>query len=311
MNNKQVMLTAMEAQLLVKENELTTYTNDVFNPKVQELNDSILEWFHQNIRLSILKAEIGNESLTLHTQKDRWANRLDFSVRSYWKNENAPEFQFNWGSGNTHSDAAEIEYGIIIGRVCENYKTIEDLVINNWTVKYRALNKDMREVESPIQELRRSIIELRGEIVEDQKRSFMKPGFSLKLKSYKSIEWVNSTDDSTNDRELQDKPGEIRLQVGRGKYDTTFVREFTVNKKVGYKYDVSVVDYHNRNVSYQLTELQFVNFIDEVVKWENSGAQDRTDRAVQRFNEIMETIAKEKERASKISNVNIKLPNLS
>lgn len=309
MNNKQVMLTAMEAQLLVKENELTTYTNDVFNPKVQELNDSILEWFHQNIRLSILKAEIGNESLILHTQKDRWANRLEFSIRNYWRNEKAPEFQFNWGSGNTYSDAAEIEYGIIIGRICENYKTIEDLVINNWTVKYQALNKDMREVESPSQELRRSIISLRGEIVEDQKESFMKPGFSLKLKSYKSIEWVDA-DSNSNDRKLQDKPGEIRLQVGRGKYDTTFVREFTVNKKVGYKYDVSVVDYHNRNVSYQLTKLQFETFIDKVVKWQNTDAQDMTDRAVQRFNEIMESIAKEKELAEKRV-TSITLPKLS
>jgi len=130
-------------------------------------------------------------------------------------------------------------------------------------------------------------------MLDDQKESFMKPGFSLKLKGYKSIAWVNSSDDSTNDRELQDKPGELRLQTGRSKYDYMFVHEFTVNKKVGYKYDLTILDHNDKSRNVQVTELQFVNFIDEVVKWENSGAQNRTDRAVQRFNEIMETIAKE------------------
>ena len=138
----------------------------------------------------------------------------------------------------------------------------------------------------------------------------MKPGFSLKLKSYKSIEWVDSSDDSSNDRELQDKPGELKLQTGRSKYDYMFVHEFTVNKKVGYKYDLTILDHNDKSRNVQVTTKQFEDFIDSVTSWENSGAQDRTDRAVQRFNEIMETIAKEKELASKRS-TSIRLPNLS
>jgi len=55
MNNKQVMLEALEAQLSVKETEVTTYTQEVFNPQVQDLNDSILEWFHQNISFSLMQ----------------------------------------------------------------------------------------------------------------------------------------------------------------------------------------------------------------------------------------------------------------
>lgn len=310
MNNKQVMLEALEAQLSVKEAEVGQYTETVFNPKVQELNDSILEWFHQNIRLSLIKAEISSEGLTMHTQKDRWANRIQFSIRNYWRKEETPEFEFNWSSGNTHSDINDVEYGIIIGRVCENYNTIKDLFLNDWTVQYRALNKDLRAIESPVQELSSSIRTLKSTMLEDQKESFMKPGFSLKLKSYKSIEWVNSSDNSSNDRELQDKPGELKLQVGRGKYDYIFVRSFTVNKKVGYKYDLTLVDHNDKTRNFQVTKLQFENFIDDVIKWENSGAQYHTDRVVQRFNEIMESIAKEKELAEKRV-TSITLPNLS
>jgi len=95
MNNKQVMLEALEAQLSVKEAEVTTYTQEVFNPQVQDLNDSILEWFHQNIRLSLIKSEIGSDSLAMYTQKDRWANRIQFSIRNYWRQEEAPEFEFS------------------------------------------------------------------------------------------------------------------------------------------------------------------------------------------------------------------------
>lgn len=310
MNNKQVMLEALEAQLSVKEAEVGQYTETVFNPQVQELNDSILEWFHQNIRLSLIKAEISSEGLTMHTQKDRWANRIQFSIRNYWRKEETPEFEFNWSSGNTHSDINDVEYGIIIGRVCENYNTIKDLFLNDWTVQYRALNKDLRAIESPVQELSSSIRTLKSTMLEDQKESFMKPGFSLKLKTFKSIEWVNSNDNASNDRELQDKHGELKLQVGRGKYDYIFVRSFTVNKKVGYKYDLTLVDHNDKTRNFQVTKLQFENFIDDVIKWENSGAQDRTDRAVQRFNEIMETIAKEKELAEKRV-TSITLPNLS
>jgi len=312
MNNKQVMLEALEAQLSVKEAEVTTYTQEVFNPQVQDLNDSILEWFHQNIRLSLIKSEIGSDSLAMHTQKDRWANRIQFSIRNYWRQEEAPEFEFSWSSGNTHSDPSNIEYGIIIGRVCQNHDTIKDLFINEWTVKYKEFQKKLRALQEPVNSLETSIRTLKHEMLDDQKESFMKPGFSLKLKGYKSIEWVNSSDDSTNDRELQDKPGELKLQTGRSKYDYMFVHEFTVNKKVGYKYDLTILDHNDKSRNVQVTELQFVNFIDEVVKWENSGAKDRTDRAVQRFNEIMETIAKEKEKElAKKRSTSITLPKIS
>ncbi len=310
MNNKQVMLEALEAQLLVKENEASEYTQEVFNPQVQDLNDSILEWFHQNIRLSLIKAEIGSDSLTMHTQKDRWANRINFSIRNYWREKEAPEFEFSWSSGNTHSDPNDIEYGITIGRVCENHDTIKDLFINEWTVKYKDYQKKLRALQEPVNSLQSSIYALKSQIIDDQKESYMKPGFSLKLKSYKSIEWVNSSDDSSNDRELQDKPGELKLQTGRSKYDYMFVREFTVNKKVGYKYDLTVVNHNGVATTVQVTTKQFEDFIDSVISWENTKAQDKTDHAIKRFNEIMESIAKEKELASKRS-TSIRLPNLS
>ncbi len=147
-------------------------------------------------------------------------------------------------------------------------------------------------------------------MIDDQKESYMKPGFSLKLKSYKSIEWVDSSDDSSNDRELQDKPGELKLQTGRSKYDYMFVREFTVNKKVGYKYDLTVVNHNGVATTVQVTTKQFEDFIDLVISWENTKAQEKTDHAIKRFSEIMESIAKEKELASKRS-TSIRLPNLS
>lgn len=310
MNNKQVMLEALEAQLSVKETEVTTYTQEVFNPQVQDLNDSILEWFHQNIRLSLIKAEIGSDSLTMHTQKDRWANRIQFSIRNYWREKEAPEFEFNWSSGNTYSDPNDIEYGITIGRVCQNHDTIKDLFINEWTVKYKEFQKNLRALQEPVNSLETSIRTLKHEMLDDQKESFMKPGFSLKLKGYKSIEWVRSEDYSSNERELQDKPGELKLQTGRSKYDYVFVREFTVNKKVGYKYDLTVVNHNGVATTVQVTTKQFEDFIDSVISWENTKAQEKTDHATKRFSEIMESIAKEKELASKTS-TSIRLPNLS
>lgn len=310
MNNKQVMLEALQAQLLVKQNEVSEYTTNVFNVNLQSLNDEILEWFHQNIRLSILKADISSESLTMHTQKDRWANRLEFSIINTWREKEALEFQFNWSSGNTHSDPNDIEYGITIGRICQNYETIKDLFLNNWSKRCKEISIALRQLQSPIDALHRSIRELESDIENDQKASFMKPGFSLKLKSYKSIEWVRSEDYSSNDRELQDKPGELKLQTGRSKYDYTFVREFTVNKKVGYKYELTIVDYGGNTRNYQVTTKQFEDFIDKVVSWQNKDAQEKSDYAVKRFNEIMESIAKEKELASKRSTSN-RLPKLS
>lgn len=310
MNNKQVMLEALEAQLSVKETEVTTYTQEVFNPQVQDLNDSILEWFHQNISFSLIKAEIGSDSLTMHTQKDRWANRIQFSIRNYWREKEAPEFEFNWSSGNTYSDPNDIEYGITIGRVCQNHDTIKDLFINEWTVKYKEFQKNLRALQEPVNSLETSIRTLKHEMLDDQKESFMKPGFSLKLKGYKSIEWVRSEDYSSNERELQDKPGELKLQTGRSKYDYVFVREFTVNKKVGYKYDLTVVNHNGVATTVQVTTKQFEDFIDSVISWENTKAQEKTDHATKRFSEIMESIAKEKELASKRS-TSIRLPNLS
>lgn len=310
MNNKQVMLEALQAQLLVKQNEVSEYTTNVFNVNLQSLNDEILEWFNQNIRLSILKADISSESLTMHTQKDRWANRLEFSIINTWREKEAHEFQFNWSSGNTHSDPNDIEYGITIGRICQNYETIKDLFLNNWSKRCKEISIALRQLQSPIDALHRSIRELESDIENDQKTSFMKPGFSLKLKSYKSIEWVRSEDYSSNERELQDNPGEIKLQTGRSKYDYVFVREFTVNKKVGYKYELNIVDHGDNTRNYQVTTKQFEDFIDKVVSWQNKDAQEKSDYATKRFSEIMESIAKEKELASKRS-TSIRLPKLS
>ena len=310
MNNKQVMLEALQAQLLVKQNEVSEYTTNVFNVNLQSLNDEILEWFNQNIRLSILKADISSESLTMHTQKDRWANRLEFSIRNTWREKEAPEFQFNWSSGNTHSDPSDIEYGIIVGRICENHETIKGLFLNNWSKRCKEISIALRQLQSPIDALHRSIRELESDIENDQKTSFMKPGFSLKLKSYKSIEWVRSEDYSSNERELQDNPGEIKLQTGRSKYDYVFVREFTVNKKVGYKYDLTIANHTGITTTCQVTTKQFEDFIDKVVSWQNKDAQEKSDYAVKRFNEILESIAKEKELASKRSTSN-RLPKLS
>jgi hypothetical protein len=287
MKNNQVMLEALEAQLLVKQNEVSEYTKNVYSVKVQELEDSILSWFKKNVHQSILKATASRHEVTLKTNKDTWSNRLEFSIVEHWKKD--PEFQFRWSSGNTN-DSIDIEYGITIGGICSKIDTIKDLVMNTWIPSYKDAYDSLMELQEPVNSLNSSIYSLKQEIMEDQKASFMKPGFSLKLKSYKSIEWVDvAGDEDKSERALLDQPGSAKLQTGRSKYEYVYVTEFTVNKKVGYKYDVTIsTETSDKTKTYQVTEKQFGEFIDKVIQWENVSADKNTERNIERFKQLTE-----------------------
>lgn len=289
MSNKQVMLEALEAQMLVKQNEVSEYTNNVFSVKVQELEDSILTWFKENVHQGILKATASQHEVSLKTNKETWSNRLDLSIIQHWKKD--PMFTFRWSSGNT-DDPIDVEYGIMIGGICSKIETIKDLVMNTWTTSYKDAYDGLMELQEPLNNLNSSIRSLKEEMLEDQKASFMKPGFSLKLKSYKSIEWANSGDGDLNERVLVDQPGSIKLQTGRSKYDYAYVTEFTVNKKVGYKYHVTVSNGTSDRVrTFQVTEKQFGEFLDGVINWENVKADKDSERNIERFKQFTEQTA--------------------
>jgi hypothetical protein len=150
--------------------------------------------------------------------------------------------------------------------------------------EYRKIEDALKVVGGSIRDLETSIRQLKENIDSDNKSHYYKPGFHLKLKEYKTLDWS----DNNEDRVLVSQAGTIKLVVGRSKYDNEWVREFKVIKKKGYKYELEVVTNYTdgKTKTVEVTEMRMEEFVDSVYHWETIEADKKTKRAEERFAEI-------------------------
>lgn len=289
--NNQVMLEALEAQLSVKQSQVDKYREEVYSPQLQELKKNTVDRLNSTLcpdRYLIKAVDIHSESLAISTnERDRYGSTIRFETRG-WNDENRT-YRFVWYSGEatTEEGGGDRDYGILVGRISEKFDEMLILVKDNVLPTYRKLEKDLDAVNSSVNELERSIRQLKQNIELEAKKEYYKPGFHLKLKEYKTLDWVDIADGS-DERMLVSQPGVIKMVVGRSKYDNEWVREFKVIKKKGYKYELEVVTNYTdgKTKTVEVTEMRMEEFVDSVYHWETIEADKKTKRAEERFAEI-------------------------
>jgi hypothetical protein len=289
--NNQVMLEALEAQLSVKQNEADKYHEEVYTPQLQDLKNRAIEMLNSTLcpDLNLIKrVEIQSESMNICiSEKNTFGNSINFSTRG-WNDDNRT-YRFVWynGEATTEEGGGDRDYGILVGRISEKFDEMLILVKDNVLPTYRKLEKDLDAVNSSVNELERSIRQLKQNIELEAKKEYYKPGFHLKLKEYKTLDWVDIKDGS-DERMLVSQPGVIKMVVGRSKYDNEWVREFKVIKKKGYKYELEVVTNYTdgKTKIVEVTEMRMEEFVNSVYHWETIEADKKTKRAEERFAEI-------------------------
>jgi type II secretory pathway pseudopilin PulG len=289
--NNQVMLEALEAQLSVKQSQVDKYREEVYSPQLQELKKNTVDRLNSTLcpdRYLIKAVDIHSESLAISiNEKERYGSTIRFETRG-WNDENR-SYRFVWYSGEvTTGEGCDRDYGILVGRISEKFDQTLSIVKDNVLPAYRKLEKDLEAVNSSLNELERSIRQLKQNIELESKAHYYKPGFHLKLKEFKILDWVSADHGNSDERILVSQPGSIKLIVGRSKYDNEWVREFKVIKKKGYKYELEVVTNwtDGKTKSVEVTEMRMQEFVDSVYYWETVDADKRTKRAEERLAEI-------------------------
>ena len=290
--NNQVMLEALEAQLSVKQNEADKYRDEVYTPQLKDLKTRAIEMLNSTLcpDLNLIKnVEIHSDSMGISiSEKDRYGTTINFQTRG-WNDENRA-YEFCWYSGNVSTEIKEVDrnYGILIGRISEKFEKSVDLVRHIILPEYRKIEDALKVVGGSIRDLQTSIRQLKEKIDLDNKSHYYKPGFQLKLKEFKDLEWFTEDDDA-NCRKLISKPGSIKLITGRSKYDYDYVVEFKVIRKKGYKYVLEIKNHYNPEVAneVEVTDMRFQEFVNNVYQWENVEADKKTKRAEERYEEYL------------------------
>lgn len=290
--NNQVMLEALEAQLIVKQNEVDTYRKEVYDPQSQELEKSTVDNLNALLcpDLNLIKhVQINSDSMGISiNETNRYGTTINFLTRG-WNDENR-QYEFTWYSGGTSSNLSDNDrnYGILIGRISEKFDPALAIVKDDVLPKYRKILEGLNSVNRSLRDLEASIRQLKETIDSDNKAKYYKPGFQLKLKEYKELEWA-TIDEDTNNRQLVNRPGTAKLIDGRSKYDYSFVIEFKVIGKKGYKYVLETRTHSRPEMvnEVEVTPMRFQEFIDNVYLWETREADAKTKRAEERYAEFV------------------------
>lgn len=290
--NSQVMLEALEAQLSIKKSEVDKYRLEVYAPQVQELKKNVIDRLNSTLcpdRYLIKGVDIHSESMSISTKEnDRYGSTIRFETRG-WNDENR-SYRFVWYSGEatTGDGGGDRDYGILVGRISEKFDYMIALIKDDILPKYRKIEKEHSIISDSMAELERSINQLKQSIDSEAKKEYYKPGFYLKLKEFKTLDWVNR-EDGSQERKLVSQPGSVKLISGRSKYDYDFVTEFKVLGKKGYKYTLETRVFHRPEMlnEIQVTEMRMQEFVDSVYHWETVEADKKTKRAEERLEEII------------------------
>jgi hypothetical protein len=76
----------------------------------------------------------------------------------------------------------------------------------------------------------------------------------------------------------------IKLSIGRSRWDYVYAKSFKVLKTNKYKTTLEVTLGDNRIVEYRVSAKSFDNFIEQIYAWQTSVAEKHNDKMTEKFN---------------------------
>lgn len=277
MNTKQILYNALQMQLEAKKQAYDVHFETITQTATHELITEVREYITPIASIDDSNELEFNSDLLRIRLENGYSGHIDLRLRDSWNGENrVKQICLEWNSGqyNLHTDTKGLRYISVLNVLAQNIKSIEDIWINDWRVKYNNIWEANNKVKKEHDDLQSALNTLRYEIQNDLVESMKQVGFELKqFKPDYSLDWDFDTDMGRKYK-INVREHRIKLQHGRSQYDTCYVNGFKVLSKKGNKYNIEI-NKDGRVNTCSVLEKKFDSFVYDVIQWENDQADKR------------------------------------
>jgi hypothetical protein len=283
--NNEIILSALESQLVNKRAELESYETSTSEPAFKAATQEVLESLRNNVSNLIPSIMLDESRIEIMkcSNSNSWS-ALTISLQNDWRSEDRKLYtKMNWyGSSATTQEENILNDVQIFGAVAAKLAWIEYEFLNNWRPKLLEISKPVQEMSSEIRKIDSSIRDIKWKIRQEGIDRYKQEGFSCTIIPTLNIEcdW----NQESRPYILKENTPNIKLSIGRSKYDYVFVKAFKVVKTNKYKTTLEVTLDQDNVREYIVTAKTFDDFITEVYLWQTERSKEHNDKMTEKFN---------------------------
>ena len=287
--NNQVILSALQSQLATKKDELYAYETSTSEPAFKALSEEVFGSLKESVSSLIPKITLSDSRIEImkSSQPNSGWSAMTIYLDSNWTrsdSENKKQFaKINWyGSSATIEDQNSLNDLQIFGAVAAKLAWIEYEFINNWRPRLIEINKPCDLMRADIYQIEYNIRDIERKITQEGISKYKQVGFSCTIIPTLNIEvdW----DDENRPYILKETIANIKLSIGRSRWDYVYAKSFKILKTNKYKTTLEVTLGDNRIVEYTVSAKSFDNFIEQVYNWQTDFAKKHNDKTTEKFN---------------------------
>jgi len=288
--NNQVILSALQSQLATKKDELHSYETTTSEPAFKAISDEVLTSLRDNVSTLIPKITLSDSRIEImkSSQPNSGWSAITIYLDSNWSRSNSEtKEQFfakiNWyGSSATTEDQNTLNDLQVFGAVAAKLSWIEYEFINNWRPRLIEINKPCDDMRAEIYHIERGIRDIEYKITHEEITKYKQAGFSCAIIPTLNIEvdW----EDENRPYILKETIANIKLTIGRSRWDYVYPKSFKVLKTNKYKTTLEVTLGDNKIVEYTVSAKSFDNFIQQIYNWQTDFAKKHNDKTTEKFN---------------------------
>ena len=174
--NKQIILSALEAQYATKQAEMQAYENDVVKPAYQEQNDKIFRWFLEHVSTLIPQISATSDKIEIMKCGDnrRWS-ACTIQLTTDWRSESRSKYaEFNWYSSRANGKDIDLLADVqIFGAVAAKFHKIESMMIEVWHPAFTEIYRELNKMERECNNMHTMIYTTKQEITNEAKNKYL------------------------------------------------------------------------------------------------------------------------------------------
>ena len=288
--NNQVILSALQSQLATKKDELYAYETTTSEPAFKAISDEVLTSLRENVSALIPKITLSDSRIEImkSSQPNSGWSAMTIYLDNNWSRSNSETIiqqfaKINWyGSSATTEDQNTLNDLQVFGAVAAKLSWIEYYFVNNWRPRLIEINKPCDDMRAEIYHIEYNIRDIESKITQEGISKYKQVGFCCTIIPTLNIEvdW----DDENRPYILKGTIANIKLSIGRSRWDYVYAKSFKILKTNKYKTTLEVTLGDNRIVEYTVSAKSFDNFIEQVYNWQTDLAKKHNDKTTEKFN---------------------------
>lgn len=292
--NKQIILKALQSELETVKAAAIGHEEQVFNPAVTKLTDKIKTWFDTNVIANIHDISIQSDRITV-TPSDTtvYGNTITIDHRAGWRSEGGyfetsasrPDLKSNEDCANA------VFYYQVMAAIAANWQNVCNKYNGSWLPAYSKLATTNSEKYGEIYKIEREVRNCEAEIATIEMEVYNQSGFECALKPFTNYNSNYDNNECVYTKVYDEK--HIKAFFGRSKWDYAYVNWFKVVSFPKAKHGKVVLEWNsgaddsNKKRTIEMNKTRYAEFINEVYRWQSSGAASReesVDERVARYN---------------------------